>query len=147
MASSLPFIDLQDSPIFRLRAAELESAATSLHTRTKKLVTGAERYTGALEETFQESMRFADCLEAFCSGDDEESMAIGGPTIQRFVQTLREVSSFVELLRTQVDLILCERLSQHSVQLSTDLRAARKKLDALSAKDVSGLSFTREKRA
>jgi succinate dehydrogenase assembly factor 1 len=27
------------------------------------------------------------------------------------------------------------------------LRAARKKLDALSAKDVSGLSFTREKRA
>lgn len=138
--TSLPFIDLQDSPIFRMRASELEAAADSLRAKSKKLVAGAARYRGALEQTFEESMRFADCLEAFCSGEDEESLTMGGPTIKRFVQTLRELNSFVELLRTQVDLILCQRLSQQSEGLAADLRAARKTLSQRSSEYDSARS-------
>ena len=129
----LPFADLQDSPIFRARCTEVEAAADSLRGRTKKLVSGAQQYADSLEEACQESLRFASCLETFCSGDDDESMFTGGPTIIRFVQTIRELSSFLELLKTQVELILCDRLSQRSAVMTTDIREARKRLNQRSS--------------
>ena len=130
----LHFADVQDSPLFRARCAEMEAATDTLRNKTKKLVTGASRYSESLEEAFQESLRFADCIEEFCSGADdpntiEQNFNVGGPTITRFVHTVRELSSFIELLRTQVELIICDRLNQRCSSLTTDVRDARKRLN------------------
>jgi len=134
----LHFADVQDSPLFRARCAEMEAATETLRTRTRKVVTGASRYSESLEEAFQESLRFADCIEEFCSGADdpnstEQNFNVGGPSITRFSQTVREVSSFIELLRTQVELIICDRLNQRSSSMTTDVRDARKRLNQRSA--------------
>ncbi|KAH7623043.1 hypothetical protein Ndes2526B_g02337 [Nannochloris sp. 'desiccata'] len=134
----LHFADVQDSPLFRARCAEMEAATDVLRNKAKKLVTGASRYSESLEEAFQESLRFADCIEEFCSGTDdpntvEQNFNVGGPTITRFVQTVRELSSFIELLRTQVELIVCDRLNQRSSLMATEVRDARKRLNQRSS--------------
>jgi Arf-GAP/coiled-coil/ANK repeat/PH domain-containing protein len=116
----------------------MEAATETLRNKTKKLVAGGSRYSESLEEAFQESLRFADCIEEFCSGTDdpnsvEENFNVGGPTIARFVQTIRELSSFIELLRTQVELIMCNRLDQRSTLMATEVRDARKRLNQRSS--------------
>lgn len=128
--ASVIFMDLQDSPHFHKQAAELESSIESLQKTSKKLVTGGQRYASKLEDFFQETMLFADCLES-CSKD--ESLRIANPSTDRFLMTLRELSSRMDMLRAQLQLVLCERLGEHSTKLTQDLRNARKIVKETSA--------------
>lgn len=129
----LPFTGIEDSPLFWSRCAELEATANSLKQRTGKLVAGASVYAKSLEDTFQKSLRFADCLEVFCDGDDEESLLIGAPILARYAQTLRELASFIELLRTQLELFLGEPLQQRLNEFDDDIRQARKQVSQRSS--------------
>ena len=127
----LPFIDVKDSPIFRSKVAELERVSEASSQRTKKLLNGAKRYCNALDDAFQASLKFADCIQA-CSGvsmnhelvddEDEVGLRLGGPVLHRFVQSLKELSSFLELLRTQVELIVCEGLGGRSESLNNSVK-------------------------
>lgn len=38
-------------------------------------------------------------------------MLLGGPLLLKFVSTFRELASFQDLLRTQLEVVLCERLN------------------------------------
>jgi Arf-GAP/coiled-coil/ANK repeat/PH domain-containing protein len=120
---------VQDSPLFKLRAAELESQADALKGRTKKLVAGAEQYCKGLDEAFHSMLKFASCIEHFCGGGgDEASVAVGGPTMIRFVHALRELSSFTELLRTQVEVLVCGRLGEAVAAQGVEVLDARRRL-------------------
>lgn len=115
----IPFIDLKDSPMFRQKVQELIQSHDASYERTKKVLQGAKKYCNALDDAFQASLKFSDCIESLCDSDapkrggDEEnlkSIMIGGPILARFVQSMRELSSFLELLRTQIELIVCDGL-------------------------------------
>jgi len=144
----IPFIDLRDSPIFRSTAREVEGSLESMHKRTRKIIHGAEMYCRALDDAFHESLRFASLIEAQCSpkgvgGDDDddddddddeqERLKLGGPVISRFVQSMRELSSFLELLRTQVQIVMCDRLEHHSGQALERVKQCRKSLQQRNA--------------
>jgi Arf-GAP/coiled-coil/ANK repeat/PH domain-containing protein len=133
MGTTTVFADAQDSPIFRLRVAELESSADTLRGRTKKLVSGAVQYCIGLEESLQAALQFADVLEEFCGGTDEDSASVGGPTMVRFVHVLRELSSFTELLRTQVEVMVCGRLGEEAAAEAAELRESRRLVQQRSA--------------
>ena len=139
----IPFIDLRDSPIFRSTAREVEGSLESMHRRTRKIIHGAEMYCRALDDAFHESLRFASLIEAQCSpkgvggeggeglqedddDDEQERLKLGGPVISRFVQSMRELSSFIELLRTQVQIVMCDRLEHHSGQALERVKQCRK---------------------
>lgn len=78
---------------------------------------------------FQSTSSFANCLEEFCGGTDEESALLGGPLLSKFVGSLKELASFQELLRTQVELILCERLNHQWTVLTSEAKECKRKLD------------------
>lgn len=113
----IPFIDIKDSPMFRQRIRDLMHSHDASYERTKKMVHGAKKYCHALDDAFQASLKFAECMESLCEGeargkDDQnlKSLMLGGPIVSRFVQSTRELSSFLELLRTQIELIVCDGL-------------------------------------
>ncbi|GAB4819633.1 hypothetical protein N2152v2_006679 [Parachlorella kessleri] len=127
------FPDVQDSPLFRGKVRELETNVEALRERAAKLIKGAKKYKDGLEDAYQSTLAFATCLEEFCGGTDEESGLLGGPLLTKFVGSFRELASFHELLRTQVELILCERLNHHWTLLTGEAKECKKKLDRRSA--------------
>jgi len=106
-------------------------------------------YCRALDDAFHESLRFASLIEAQCSpkgvggegageeddddDDEQERLKLGGPVISRFVQSMRELSSFIELLRTQVQIVMCDRLEHHSGQALERVKQCRKSLQQRNA--------------
>lgn len=131
--SNAAFTDLNDSPIFRARATELEQGLDRVKDRAQKLIKDAAKYCKSIEGQHTATLSFADSLETFCGGTDEESMLTGGPMLAKFVQTLRELASFHELLRTQVELLLCERLNHNWTTLSGEVRDAKKRTEKRTA--------------
>ena len=127
------FIDLKDSPMFQKRVNELVSAHEASLGRIQVLVDAGTRYARALETTYQASHAFADAVESFNEQDGKYQTV----PMTRLVQSMREVSSFVELLRTQVELILCEGLGswadedhQRIQDLSKQAKARKSEYDA-----------------
>ncbi|KAI7746610.1 hypothetical protein M8C21_029414 [Ambrosia artemisiifolia] len=137
-----PFNNLDDSPMFQKQVRYIELNTDELKTRCQKLHKGSKKYMDGLGEACSIDFVFADALEAFGGGqDDHVSSSIGGAIISKFVSAFREIESFKELLRTQVEHLLVDRLTQF---LSDDLQAtkdARKKLD----KDTYAYDQAREK--
>ncbi|KAG6429396.1 hypothetical protein SASPL_107447 [Salvia splendens] len=76
-----------------------------------------------LGEAFNGDMSFAASLEAFGGGlDDLLGVSIGGPVLSKFINALRELATYKEFLRSQVEHVLVDRLSQF---LSVDLQDAK----------------------
>ncbi|KAL9256461.1 ADP-ribosylation factor GTPase-activating protein AGD2-like protein [Drosera capensis] len=77
----------------------------------------------ALSEACKGDAMFADSLEAFGGGQNGPmSLSIGGPIISKFVGALREVAAYKEHLRSQVEHVLIDRLTQF---ISANLRHAK----------------------
>ncbi|XP_076890544.1 ADP-ribosylation factor GTPase-activating protein AGD4-like isoform X2 [Bidens hawaiensis] len=127
------FIKLDDSPMFQKQVRYLEQTTDELKMRCQKLHKGSKKYMDGLGEGCNVDLIFADALEAFGGGqDDPISVSIGGPIMSKFVNAFREIETFKELLRSQVEHLLVDRLS---LFLSEDLQAtkdARKRLDKAS---------------
>ncbi|XP_076956820.1 ADP-ribosylation factor GTPase-activating protein AGD4-like [Bidens hawaiensis] len=127
------FIKLDDSPMFQKQVRYLEQTTDELKVRCQKLHKGSKKYMDGLGEACNVDLIFADALEAFGGGqDDPISVSIGGPIMSKFVNAFREIETFKELLRSQVEHLLVDRLS---LFLSEDLQAtkdARKRLDKAS---------------
>ncbi|KAK9807526.1 hypothetical protein WJX72_001570 [[Myrmecia] bisecta] len=124
------FETVEDSPMFRFTVSDLDEKADALNLRCQRLFKGSKKYKDGITTLAESQMTFAEHLEEFCGGTDEDSMILGGGTMSKFVGVFRELASFNELLRTQVELILCERL-QHSWSkgLLNDVKEDKKKLD------------------
>ncbi|TVU29140.1 hypothetical protein EJB05_20692 [Eragrostis curvula] len=107
------FTKLEDSPMFRKQVNSLEQLTDELKERCLNLNKGCKRFMGSLDEGYAGDLTFADALQAFGAGlDDPVSVAIGGPVMSKFTTAFRELGTYKELLRSQVEHMLSERLSQ-----------------------------------
>ncbi|GAU44929.1 hypothetical protein TSUD_91320 [Trifolium subterraneum] len=140
MASS--FVKLDDSPMFHKQLFSIEETADELKGRCQNLFKGCKKFMTALGEGYNGELAFADSLEAFGGGqDDPVSVSIGGPVISKFITALRELATFKELLRSQVEHVLIDRLTEF---INVDLQNAkesRRRFD----KSVHAYDQSREK--
>ncbi|KAF3622212.1 ADP-ribosylation factor GTPase-activating protein AGD4 [Capsicum annuum] len=114
------FIKLEDSPMFQKQVRSLEQTTDDLRDRCQKLYKGCRKYMEVLGESQNGDIMFAESLEAFGGGlDDPLSVSLGGPIITKFISALRELATYKELIRSQVEHVLVDRVSQF---LSVDLR-------------------------
>ncbi|XP_058184029.1 ADP-ribosylation factor GTPase-activating protein AGD2-like isoform X5 [Rhododendron vialii] len=136
------FINLDDSPMFQKQVHCLEHTAEELKDRCQRLFKGCKKFMESLGEACNGDTAFADSLEAFGAGqDDPISVSIGGPVLSKFISAFRELATYKELLRTQVEHVLIDRLTHF---LSVDLQEAkdsRRRFD----KAINGYDQAREK--
>lgn len=116
--------------MFQNQMRSLEQTTEDLRDRCQRLYKGCKKYMEALGEACNVDNIFAESLEAFGGGqDDLVSVSIGGPIISKFITSFRELATFKELLRSQVEHVLVDRLTQFlSVDLQ-DAKDSRRRLD------------------
>ncbi|XP_057962902.1 ADP-ribosylation factor GTPase-activating protein AGD4-like isoform X2 [Malania oleifera] len=125
------FLKLEDSPMFQKQICSLEQTAEEVRDRCQKLYKGCKKFMEALEEAFMGDTAFADSLEAFGVGqDDPISVSIGGPVISKFTSAFRELATYKELLRSQVEHVLIDRL-MHFISVDLQDVKAREKFVSL----------------
>ncbi|KAF4390594.1 hypothetical protein CsatB_022722 [Cannabis sativa] len=127
------FSKLDDSPMFRKQIQCLEESAESLRDRSLKFYKGSRKYTEGLGEGYDGDIAFASALEAFGGGhNDPISVAFGGPVMTKFTIALREIGTYKEVLRSQVEHMLNDRLL-HFVNIDLlEVKEARKRFDKAS---------------
>lgn len=127
------FGKLDDSPMFRSQLQALEESAEALRERSQKFYKGCRKYTEGLGEAYDEDIAFASALEMFGGGhNDPIGIAFGGPVMTKYTIALREIGTYKELLRSQVEQILNERLI-HFVNIDLhDVKEIRKRFDKAS---------------
>ncbi|CAH1414769.1 unnamed protein product [Lactuca virosa] len=124
------FIKLDDSPMFQKQVRYLEQTTDELKLRCQKLHKGSKKYMDGLGEACNMDLLFADSVEAFGGGqDDPVSVSIGGPIMTKFVSAFREIETFKELLRSQVEHLLVDRLAQFLSEDLQDTKDSRKRFD------------------
>ncbi|KAJ3682307.1 hypothetical protein LUZ60_014880 [Juncus effusus] len=107
------FANLEDSPMFRKKVSSMEQSVDELRGRCEKLYSGSKSFMVSLGEAYYGDLAFAESLEAFGAGkDDPTSIAIGGPVMAKFTGVFRELGTYKELLRSQVEHMLSARLLQ-----------------------------------
>ncbi|KAL9677804.1 hypothetical protein QQ045_015640 [Rhodiola kirilowii] len=117
------FIDLDDSPMFHKQIGSMEQTAEELKDRCQRLHKGCQKFIAAIGEAYNGDTIFADAIEQFGGGqDDPVSMSIGGPVISKFVSAFRELATHKELLRSQVEHMLNDRLLHF---MNVDLQNAK----------------------
>ncbi|XP_051121411.1 ADP-ribosylation factor GTPase-activating protein AGD2-like isoform X2 [Andrographis paniculata] len=120
---SAAFSTLEDSPMFQKQVRSLEQTADDLRDRCQKLCKSCKKYTEVLGEACNGDKVFVASLEAFGGGlDDLLGVSIGGPVLSKFINVLNELVTYKEFLRSQVEHVLVDRLSQF---LSVDLQEAK----------------------
>ncbi|XP_042501757.1 ADP-ribosylation factor GTPase-activating protein AGD3-like isoform X1 [Macadamia integrifolia] len=127
------FAKLDDSPMFRKQIQCLEEGAESLGERSLKFYKGCRKYTEGLGEGYDGDIAFASALETFGGGhNDPISVAFGGPVMTKFTIALREIGTYKEVLRSQVEHMLNDRLLQFVNIDLHDVKEARKRFDKAS---------------
>ncbi|CAN0923881.1 ADP-ribosylation factor GTPase-activating protein AGD2 [Linum grandiflorum] len=124
------FVNLDDSPMFQKEISAIAKMADELKDRCQRLFNGSQKFVTALGEACNADTVLADSLEAFGGGqDDPISVSIGGPVMSMFVNSFRELASYKELLRSQVEHVLVDRLTQFMDVDLQDALESRKRLD------------------
>ncbi|CAI9093079.1 OLC1v1028487C1 [Oldenlandia corymbosa var. corymbosa] len=127
------FPKLDDSPMFRKQIQSSEESAESLRERCLKFYKGCRKYTEGLGEGYDGDIAFASALETFGGGhNDPISVAFGGPVMTKFTIALREIGTYKEVLRSQVEHMLNDRLLQFVNIDLLDVKEARKRFDKAS---------------
>ncbi|CAH9057183.1 unnamed protein product [Cuscuta epithymum] len=143
------FVKLDDSPMFHKQVRSLEHATDELRDRCQKLYKGCKKYTETLGEAHSGDNIFADSLEAFGGGqDDPVSVSIGGPIMSKFVSAFREIGTYKDLLRSQVEHVLVDRLTEFLSFDLQDVKESRRRFDkANSAYDQAREKFASLKKS
>lgn len=124
------FIELDDSPMFQKQICSLEQTAEELKDRCQRLSRGCKKFMTGLGEACNGDTAFADSLEGFGGGqDDPVSMSIGGPVISKFIAAFRELATYKELLRSQVEHVLVDRLMHFMTVDLQDTKESRRRFD------------------
>ncbi|KAL5552590.1 hypothetical protein UlMin_039991 [Ulmus minor] len=127
------FAKLDDSPMFRKQIQGMEESAESLRERSLKFYKGCRKYTEGLGEGYDGDIAFASALETFGGGhNDPISVAFGGPVMTKFTIALREIGTYKEVLRSQVEHMLNDRLLQFVNIDLLEVKEARKRFDKAS---------------
>lgn len=119
--------------MFRKQIESFEENAELLRDRSHKFYKGCRKYTEGLGEGYDGDIAFASALETFGGGhNDPISVAFGGPVMTKFTIALREIGTYKEVLRSQVEHMLNDRLL-HFVNVDLqDVKEARKRFDKAS---------------
>ncbi|XP_015570576.1 ADP-ribosylation factor GTPase-activating protein AGD3 [Ricinus communis] len=129
----MPFAKLDDSPMFRKQIQSMEESAELLRERSLKFYKGCRKYTEGLGEGYDGDIAFASALETFGGGhNDPISVAFGGPVMTKFTIALREIGTYKEVLRSQVEHMLNDRLLQFVNIDLHEVKEARKRFDKAS---------------
>lgn len=121
---------LDDSPMLRKQVQATEESAEVLRERCQKFYKGCRKYTEGLGEAYDGDIAFASSLEMFGGGHDEPiSIAVGGPVMTKFTIALREIGTYKEVLRSQVEHMLNDRLMQFVNVDLQDVKEVRKRFD------------------
>ncbi|KAL5230661.1 hypothetical protein ABZP36_029437 [Zizania latifolia] len=127
------FGKLDDSPMLRTQIQSLEESAEILRERCLKFHKGCRKYTEGLGEAYDGDIGFASSLETFGGGhNDPISVAFGGPVMTKFTIALREIGTYKEVLRSQVEHMLNDRLLNFVDVDLHDVKDARKRFDKAS---------------
>ncbi|KAK5838426.1 ADP-ribosylation factor GTPase-activating protein AGD3-like isoform X1 [Gossypium arboreum] len=127
------FAKLDDSPMFRKQIQCMEESAELLRERSLRFFKGCRKYTEGLGEGYDGDIAFASALEMFGGGhNDPISVAFGGPVMTKFTIALREIGTYKEVLRSQVETELNEKLMQFVNRDLLDVKEARKRFDKAS---------------
>ncbi|BBG93825.1 ARF GTPase-activating protein, partial [Prunus dulcis] len=111
----------------------MEENAESLRERSLRFYKGCRKYTEGLGEAYDGDIAFASALEAFGGGhNDPISVAFGGPVMTKFTIALREIGTYKEVLRSQVEHMLNDRLLQFVNIDLHEVKEARKRFDKAS---------------
>lgn len=111
----------------------MEESAESLRERSLKFYKGCRKYTEGLGEAYDGDIAFASALETFGGGhNDPISVAFGGPVMTKFTIALREIGTYKEVLRSQVEHMLNDRLLQFVNIDLQEVKEARKRFDKAS---------------
>ncbi|KAL4638204.1 hypothetical protein ACB092_03G132000 [Castanea dentata] len=136
------FIKLDDSPMFLKQIYSLEQTTDVLKDRCQRLYQGSKKLMAALGEACIGDETFADSLEAFGGGlDDPVSVSIGGPVLSKFITAFHELATYKELLRSQVEHVLIDRLMHFMTVDLEDAKESRRRFD----KAVHAYDQAREK--
>ncbi|KAE9611649.1 putative Arf GTPase activating protein [Lupinus albus] len=127
------FSKLDDSPMFRKQIQCMEEGVESLRERSLKFYKGCRKYTEELGEAYDGDIAFASSLEMFGGGhNDPLSVAFGGPVMTKFTIAFREIGTYKEVLRSQVEHMLSDRLFQFVNIDLQEVKEARKCFDKAS---------------
>ncbi|XP_062091517.1 ADP-ribosylation factor GTPase-activating protein AGD1-like isoform X2 [Humulus lupulus] len=127
------FEKLDDSPMFRQQIQCLEESSESLRGRCHKFYKGCRKYTEGLEDGYDGDIAFASALETFGGEtNDPDFMALGGPVLSRFASALKEIGVYKEVLQSQVEHVLNDRLLQFVNVYLHDVKEARKRFEKAS---------------
>ncbi|XVF66730.1 hypothetical protein PTKIN_Ptkin10aG0061000 [Pterospermum kingtungense] len=108
----------------------MEESAESLRERSLRFYKGCRKYTEGLGEGYDGDIAFASALEMFGGGhNDPISVAFGGPVMTKFTIALREIGTYKEVLRSQVETELNDRLLQFVNIDLLEVKEARKRFD------------------
>ncbi|PPS03602.1 hypothetical protein GOBAR_AA17060 [Gossypium barbadense] len=111
----------------------MEESAELLRERSLRFFKGCRKYTEGLGEGYDGDIAFASALEMFGGGhNDPISVAFGGPVMTKFTIALREIGTYKEVLRSQVETELNEKLMQFVNRDLLDVKEARKCFDKAS---------------
>ncbi|XP_017645590.1 ADP-ribosylation factor GTPase-activating protein AGD3-like isoform X2 [Gossypium arboreum] len=111
----------------------MEESAELLRERSLRFFKGCRKYTEGLGEGYDGDIAFASALEMFGGGhNDPISVAFGGPVMTKFTIALREIGTYKEVLRSQVETELNEKLMQFVNRDLLDVKEARKRFDKAS---------------
>ncbi|KAF7840229.1 ADP-ribosylation factor GTPase-activating protein AGD1-like isoform X1 [Senna tora] len=122
---------LDDSPMFRQQLQGLEENAESLRSRCWKFYKGCRKE--GLGENYDGDIAFANALETFGGGPSDPLFnVLGGSVMTKFTVALREISTYKELLRQQVEHMLNDRLHHFLSVDINDAKESRKRFDKAS---------------
>ncbi|XP_059285469.1 ADP-ribosylation factor GTPase-activating protein AGD3-like isoform X1 [Lycium ferocissimum] len=129
MQGGMMFARLDDSPMFRQQIQAYEEDAETLRDKCLKFYKGCRKYTEGLGEAYDKDIAFASSLETFGGAHgDSVAVSFGGPDMVKFAIALREIGTFKEVLRSQVEQILNDRLL-HMASIDHQVKEARKRFD------------------
>ncbi|KAG7538848.1 Ankyrin repeat [Arabidopsis suecica] len=124
------FAKLDDSPMFRQQMQSMEESAELLRLRCLRFYKGCRKYTEGLGEGYDADIGFVNALESFGGGhNDPICVAFGGPVMTKFTIALREIGTYKEVLRSQVEHMLNDRLLQFVNGDVHEVKEARKRFD------------------
>lgn len=119
--------------MFRKQLQALEETAEALRERSQRFYKGCRKYTEGLGEAYDEDIAFASALEMFGGGhNDPIGVAFGGPVMTKYTIALREIGTYKELLRSEVERKLNDKLTQFVNIDLQDVKEVRKRFDKAS---------------
>ncbi|KAE8719672.1 ADP-ribosylation factor GTPase-activating protein AGD1 [Hibiscus syriacus] len=127
------FSKLEDTPMFRQEIQCVEENAELMRGRCLKFYKGCRKYTEGLQDGHSGDIAFVSALETF-GGDqnDPTCVAFGGPIMTQFTVALKEMASYKEVLRSEIERMLNDRLLQFVNVDLQEIKDARKPFDKAS---------------